>query len=87
MGEATDYWVDLYLDWLKTKLYFLNSTYILISFFFFFLCWVFCLWIPASGLEQSEIDAIQASELTSSYEILHKYRDICVDEGVSAIPT
>ncbi|KAJ4866713.1 U-box domain-containing protein 56 [Raphanus sativus] len=36
----------------------------------------------SSGLEQSEIDAIQASELTSSYEILHKYRDICVDEGI-----
>ncbi|KAL0679991.1 hypothetical protein Bca4012_007972 [Brassica carinata] len=36
----------------------------------------------SSGLEQSEIDAIQESELTSSYEILLKYRDICVVEGI-----
>lgn len=39
--------------------------------------------VPASGLEQSEIDAIQESELTSAYESLLKYRDICEDEGVS----
>uniref|UniRef100_M4D1G8 RING-type E3 ubiquitin transferase n=1 Tax=Brassica campestris TaxID=3711 RepID=M4D1G8_BRACM len=36
----------------------------------------------SSGLEQSEIDAIQESELTSSYEILLKYRDICAVEGI-----
>ncbi|CAA7026098.1 unnamed protein product [Microthlaspi erraticum] len=36
----------------------------------------------SSGLEQSEIDAIQESEWTSAYESLLKYRDICEDEGV-----
>ncbi|XP_013586791.1 PREDICTED: U-box domain-containing protein 56, partial [Brassica oleracea var. oleracea] len=37
----------------------------------------------SSGLEQSEIDAIQVSELTSTYESLLKYRDICLHEGVN----
>ncbi|ESQ36796.1 hypothetical protein EUTSA_v10007902mg [Eutrema salsugineum] len=37
----------------------------------------------SSGLEQSEIDAIQESELTSTHASLLKYRDICVDEGVN----
>ncbi|KAF3585103.1 hypothetical protein F2Q69_00025523 [Brassica cretica] len=46
---------------------------------FFFFVWG----IAASGLEQSEIDAIQVSELTSTYESLLKYRDICLHEGVN----
>lgn len=41
----------------------------------------------ASGLEQSEIDAIQELEQTSRNDTLLKYHDICIDEGVSALPT
>ncbi|VVA89624.1 unnamed protein product [Arabis nemorensis] len=36
----------------------------------------------SSGLQQSEITAIQESELASSYESLYKYRDICEEQGV-----
>ncbi|KAJ4914604.1 U-box domain-containing protein 54 [Raphanus sativus] len=34
------------------------------------------------GLDESEIDAIQESELKSSYDSLHKYRDLCTNKGV-----
>ncbi|XP_010479985.1 PREDICTED: U-box domain-containing protein 56-like isoform X1 [Camelina sativa] len=36
----------------------------------------------STGLEQSEIDAIQESEQASISESLLKYHDICIDEGV-----
>jgi hypothetical protein len=36
----------------------------------------------SSGLEQSEIDAIQELEQTSRNDTLLKYHDICIDEGV-----
>ncbi|CAH2039314.1 unnamed protein product [Thlaspi arvense] len=36
----------------------------------------------ASGLDESEINAIQEAELKSSYDSLHKYRDICTSKGV-----
>ncbi|CAN8270036.1 unnamed protein product [Cochlearia groenlandica] len=36
----------------------------------------------SSGLEQSEIDANNESELNSTYESLLKYRNICLDKGV-----
>ncbi|CAN8310850.1 unnamed protein product [Cochlearia groenlandica] len=34
------------------------------------------------GLDESEINAIQESNLKASYESLHKYRDICTSKGV-----
>lgn len=37
----------------------------------------------STGIEQSEIDAIQVSELTSTYDSLLKYRDICLAQGVN----
>uniref|UniRef100_A0A1J3K1K9 RING-type E3 ubiquitin transferase n=1 Tax=Noccaea caerulescens TaxID=107243 RepID=A0A1J3K1K9_NOCCA len=36
----------------------------------------------SSGLNESEINAIQESELKTSYDSLHKYRDICTNKGV-----
>ncbi|CAG7881198.1 hypothetical protein BRARA_C02319 [Brassica rapa] len=39
---------------------------------------------PSScGLDESEINAIQDSELKTSYDSLYKYRDICTNEGVN----
>ncbi|KAL1217094.1 U-box domain-containing protein 54 [Cardamine amara subsp. amara] len=43
----------------------------------------FSLTASSSGLDQSEIDAIQQSELNTSYDSLHKYRDICTNNGLS----
>lgn len=37
----------------------------------------------ACGLDESEINAIQESELKSSYDSLHKYRDLCTNKEVS----
>ncbi|CAH8316456.1 unnamed protein product [Eruca vesicaria subsp. sativa] len=34
------------------------------------------------GLDESEINAIQESELKSSYDSLYKYRDLCTNKGV-----
>ncbi|ESQ36797.1 hypothetical protein EUTSA_v10008431mg [Eutrema salsugineum] len=42
----------------------------------------FSLTASSSGLDESEINAIQESELKTSYDSLHKYRDICTNKGV-----
>jgi hypothetical protein len=43
----------------------------------------FSLTTSSSRLEQSEIDAIQDSELNTSVNSLYKYRDICINKGVN----
>ncbi|VVA89623.1 unnamed protein product [Arabis nemorensis] len=42
----------------------------------------FSLTASSSGLEESEIDAIQESIVKTAYDSLHKYRDICTNKGV-----
>ncbi|EOA38286.1 hypothetical protein CARUB_v10009781mg [Capsella rubella] len=43
----------------------------------------FSLTTSSCGLTQGEIDAIQDSELKTSYRSLYTYRDLCIKEGVN----